>query len=87
MPERDDEFYVGYQPQAPAGIAARTRRFVVAGLLLALLLGAGLTASFAPLPRATFEFGQVRSFEGTLRLDPYPSLWVARPGSEAEASR
>ena len=87
MSDRDQEFYVGYLDQAPAGIAARTRSQVIACLVLVSILGLGLAAAFAPLPRATFEFGRLRSFEGTLRLDPYPSLWVARPGSESEASR
>lgn len=79
MSERD-EFYVGYLPEAPPRLAARTRR-VVAGLIAG---GAGLAlilaASQAPFAPAVFEFGAARDFAGTIAALPHPALDVPRPG-------
>jgi hypothetical protein len=75
-----DEFYVGYSPKVPSGIA-RTVRFAVDGLavlavVLALILILGQHA-FAP---SAFEFQQYREFAGYLERRPYPALLVSRPG-------
>lgn len=75
-----DEFFIGYQPQAPSGIAARSRSFVLLALLVALGASAAALFGFKTLPKATFEFGNLRRFEGTLQLSPYPALHVSRPG-------
>jgi hypothetical protein len=84
MPDPDPfEFYVGYRPVAPPGIAARTRRFVSACFVLAVLLGLALALGFGRLPLATFEFGHLRTFEGTLQTSPHPALFVERPGAFA----
>jgi hypothetical protein len=65
MPGRpQDEFYVGYAPRAPAGIASRTRRTAVGLLVLAVPVALVLALgqhSFAP---SVFEFGVEREFEG-----------------------
>ena len=84
MPESprvgNDEFYTGYLPQAPPGIGALARRTAVALLLLAALVAGLLAALQQPFPVSYFEFGNPRSFEGVLRLAPYPQLVVTRPG-------
>jgi len=50
-----------------------------AGTLLAAASAAALIAlGHRELPAAHFEFGNVRSFEGLVLADPYPSLIVAR---------
>ena len=82
MPDStSEEFYVGYLPEAPAGLGARTRRVALALLLLAALLGAGMSIGFGWLPVANFEFGNARSFVGTVIEKPYPALLVERPGT------
>lgn len=55
-------------------------RVAVAGGLLALAAALAVTtaAGHRPLPAATFEFGIVRSFQGLVLADPYPSLLVRR---------
>lgn len=76
----DEEFYVGYLSATPPRTARRVRSVVIAtfvgGLMLALLL--------ALLPRAsevaTFEFGAPRALEGFISREPYPLLWLERPG-------
>jgi len=76
----DDEFYVGYQPKAPRGVARRARLGVV--LILAAVIAVGLLlinsqSRFAP---SVFEFGTVTEHTGVVREAPYPVLEVARPG-------
>jgi hypothetical protein len=75
-----DDFYVGYLPAAPAGLARWLRSRVA--WLLALVAAVALVLVFAqrPFDRASFEFGTTRSFEGVLQEHPYPTLLVSRPG-------
>lgn len=76
----DTGFYVGYLPKAPPGV----RRFVVRGIvsigLLATTLALVLTIGQMPFAKSYFEFGTLRTLEGTLATEPYPSLFVRRPG-------
>ena len=81
-----DEFYVGYLPQAPK----QHGRFLwrVVGGLWALAVAVSLVAVLGqqPFAAAVFEFGQVRSFEGTLLSVPHPMLVVDRPGDTSSAT-
>jgi hypothetical protein len=75
-----NEFYVGYLPKAPEALGRRTK-ITIAVLFVLAVAGALL---FAISQRtvstpATFEFGQERTFEGTLVASPYPALLIARP--------
>lgn len=78
-----DEFYIGYQSDAPQGIAARSKSFVVVALVSVLVGAVILLFGFQTLPAASFEFGNIRTFEGTLSTSPYPALYVSRPGAGA----
>lgn len=82
MPPREsaDEFYTGYLPTAPAGIAAHVRRAVIALLVAAAVIALTLTAAQAPFGPGIFEFQIFRSFEGIAHTQPYPHLAVTRPG-------
>ena len=68
------EFYVGYEPKAPTGLARLMRR-TIAGLLVATATVA-LVLVFRqhPFTASTFEYQQYRTYEGTLRQSPYPTL-------------
>ena len=83
---RDDEFYVGYLPQAPAGIAARSRLGVVLIFVVAVALGLLLVNAQSRFDPAVFEFGIVTEHTGVVREQPYPMLDVARPGSDSVSS-
>ena len=76
------DFYVGYQPEAPTGLA----RFVRATVAVVFVSGLGLVVAFAVAQQtyqsASFEFGRTRVIEGVVRAHPYPMLEVSRPGTE-----
>lgn len=60
-------------------------RLATAAALLALAGAAAVAAAAGhrPLPVASFEFGKLRSFEGLVVADPYPSLLVRRGAVES----
>lgn len=80
------EFYVGYLPKAPSGIAKRIRVLVVVLFLLAAacaFIFAKVQRTFAP---SAFEFGNDVTFEGIIESAPYPALLISRPGNPGENS-
>src|SRR5713226_8193688 len=83
-----NEFYVGYLPKAPSGIARRIRAVVVLLLIFPAIVAivfAKIQHTFAP---SVFKYVKVGTFEGTIEATPYPILIVAGPGSaEPKASR
>ena len=78
-----DDFYIGYLPEAPQGLARWIRARVIAVVLVVLGVGVALTAAQSDPGPARYEFGVVRTFEGDLRLDPVPHLELTRPGTTA----
>lgn len=84
-PDPRDEFYVGYFPVAPAGIARGARLLATAAVLLALG-SAGLVARAqgAAAP-GRFAYGTVETLRGQLREHPTPMLLV--PGDDGVAYR
>lgn len=79
------DFYVGYMPKAPPVLARFLRRAVVAVGLLAAVVALLLVTGQMPFANSTFEYGKVRSFDGTIALNPYPVLLLARPGQVAQS--
>lgn len=87
MPEREQDFFVGYAPVLPPGESALVRRVVVVLALLAIatpLLIVGAQQALAP---SSFEFGVVRRLRGTLVAHPVPALLVERPDAAPAAPR
>src|SRR5215470_11822823 len=76
-----NEFYVGYLPNAPAGIARRIKTLIA----VVLVLGAVAAITFARVQKtfsnSTFEYGKERTFEGVLESSPYPALRMAASGA------
>jgi hypothetical protein len=87
LPEPADEFYVGYLPSAPPGLARRVRTALVALAAVVAAVALALVAGQRRLDGRLFEFGQPREFRGTLELEPQPTLVVTRPGVGAGVSR
>ncbi len=72
-----EEFYVGYLDETPTGVARFARHAVLALLLLAAVLGAGLALLLERFDEGVFEYGVVRDHEGDLLVDPLPRLLTA----------
>ena len=69
-----DEFFIGYAPPLPAGLARFVGR-IVTGLAFAVVAWAAVLASgHVPLEGGTFEFGHLQRFAGTIVGRPYPAL-------------
>ncbi len=73
----NDEFYVGYQPQAPRMIGRGIRNVAIALSTLGGVLATILAFSQAPFAKATFEFGVTHTYEGELVEWPVPMLLTA----------
>ena len=81
---REEDFYVGYRPHAPASTAKFWRPRFAALLAIALLIGALLVLGQARFAAAFFEFGNERDFTGVVSEFPYPTLLVRRPGQTGD---
>lgn len=92
-----DEFYIGYEPQMPVGLALRIRRVACSLIALALVTPAVLVFSENRFAPGVFEFGRVRNFSGQIVEFPYPALtsrdltgvtttyWLVGPGKHGAA--
>lgn len=80
MSKPSPDFYVGYESQAPQGLAHFLKGRVALFLAAALFAGAVLAATQMPFSKAAFEFGELRAFDGWIEEHPFPTLVVERPG-------
>jgi hypothetical protein len=80
MPERHDDFYVGYRPRASPPVRAWLTSLIATLFVLAIALAWLLASSQSEFSDADFEYGNVRPFEGRLAVSPYPVLHVAAAG-------
>ena len=74
------DFYVGYLPKAPEGLARFVHKVIIALGLLAVTAALVLVVDQMPFGNSAFEFGKLRSFEGVVVTRPFPTLLVSRPG-------
>ncbi len=79
-----NDFYVGYLPKAPAGLARFVQRAIVVLGLLAVTAALVLVLSQVPFANSTFEYGKLRTFDGVIVAHPYPTLLVTRPGETGQ---
>jgi len=82
-----NDFYVGYLPKAPEGLARFVRRVIIALGLLAVTAALVLVTGQMPFANSAFEYGKLRSFEGVVVARPFPTLLVARPGEIEQQDR
>ena len=75
------DFYVGYTDPPPPRIRRTLRGIALITLAAAALAAVVVALGQRTLPAAHFEFGHIRTFEGFIVADPYPSLIV--PGDTA----
>jgi hypothetical protein len=75
-----DEFYIGWEAKAAAGIGKTARKSVLFLLLLASVASVLLAISQRVIGASVFEWGTHKTFSGILQSTPYPHLLVRRPG-------
>jgi len=80
MPDRGDEFYVGWVDRGPEAIARRVRAATAVALAIGLAVALLLAATQDPFDPGDFEFGVDRAFDGVLVERPYPLLIAAGEG-------
>src|SRR6516225_6960789 len=68
------EFYVGYLPKAPSGIARKMKVVIVVLFVTATACAIGFAALQRTYSRSFFESGKQRTFEGVIEARPYPIL-------------
>jgi hypothetical protein len=66
-----NDFYIGYLPKAPEGLARFLRRVIVALGLLAITIALVLVIKQMPFASSAFEYGKLRSFEGVVVTRPF----------------
>jgi hypothetical protein len=74
---KDNDFYVGYQREAPAGLARFLRPAVIVLVGGACALSLLITSGQGQFVPSSFEFGIDRHFAGVVSLKPYPVLFDA----------
>src|SRR5258708_31194272 len=82
-----NDFYVGYLPKAPTALARFVRRVIIVLGLLAVTTSLVLIVGQMPFANSVFEYGKVRSFEGVVVTQPFPTLLVARPGEVGQQEK
>ncbi len=75
-PAGDDEFYVGYFPLAPAGIARGARLLATLAVVLALASAVLVARTQGAAEPGRFAYGTVETLRGQLREHPTPMLLV-----------
>jgi hypothetical protein len=82
-----DEFYIGWEAKAAAGIAKTARKIVLVLVLLTSAASILLAISQRMIGASVFEWGSHKTFSGILQTTPYPHLLVPRPGDAGGLSR
>jgi hypothetical protein len=81
------EFYVGYLPKAPSGIARKMKVVIVVLFAAATTSAIGFAALQRTYSRSFFESGKERTFEGVIEASPYPALLLSPDGASSSALR
>ena len=81
------EFYMGYLPKAPSGIACKMKVVIVVLFAAATTCAVGFAALQRTYSRSFFESGKERTFDGVIEASPYPTLLSSPDAANASASR
>lgn len=74
--EQDNEFYIGWQAEAPPAFARAVRRFVIGLCLLVPAVALLIVAFQSGFSGGTFEYGKKTALEGTFSRSPVPFLTI-----------
>jgi len=81
------EFYVGYLPKAPSGIARKMKAVIVVLFAAATTCAIGFAALQRTYARSFFESGTERTFDGVIEAGPYPTLLSSPDAANGSALR
>ena len=70
------DFYVGYDPNPPAGLMRFVGRVVLGMIAFGALVALVLVLAQQPFAAAFFDFGHEQVFNGTIEEHPFPTLAV-----------
>jgi hypothetical protein len=73
---KNEEFYIGWMPSAPAGFSGFIRKYLAVLLPLVILLGLVLALSQKKFDTGNFEFGKLTEVKGVYFNQPVPLLKV-----------
>ncbi|MBY0503069.1 MAG: hypothetical protein K2X03_04115 [Bryobacteraceae bacterium] len=76
MPEMNDDFYVGYQPQPSPRIRRLMRRTIPSLVLFGLAIAIILALAQAPFADSSFDYGVYKRYQGRVLQHPYPKLFA-----------
>lgn len=71
-----DDFYIGWQANAPVSFAKKVKQFVIALAVLVPILAFTLVSQQRGFSSSNFEFGELTTIQGILSLEPVPMLKV-----------
>ena len=71
-----EEFYIGWQAEAPPAFARMVRRSVMGLAILVPAIAVAITAFQNHFSSATFEFGEKTELDGVMAPGPFPFLMV-----------
>mgnify|MGYP006955967051 FL=1 len=74
-----EDFYIGYLPKMPKGLAKVIKTFVAICFIVAIALVILSWLGQKPFAKSVFEFGTVKDFEGTIQAKPIPFLLIENP--------
>ena len=72
----NDDFYIGYLPNAPDGVRRFTKKVAIGLMVGAAAVAVLLVIAQQAFYPSTFEFLQYKTFTGTVHNQPYPMLKV-----------
>ncbi len=76
----NDEFFIGWETNAPPSYAKKGRTFVILLIFIIILLSLGWVISQRGFAGSTFELGKLSTIEGKLQIRPVPLLKVNYQG-------
>lgn len=74
--KQEDEFYIGYYPDAPKNIATTVKIVVAILAAIVVLVAVIITHSEKQMPTSQFEYGTLTELEGVVYSQPVPMLRV-----------
>lgn len=73
-----DDFYIGWQPEAPDSYRQKIKRMILVLAVLVTIVGTAFVVSQRGFESSVFEFGTASEFEGYITKEPVPMLKIKK---------